>query len=612
MGKGGQVVPVPPPAGQPSTKDIRHRAAARRAADPAADKEWLRAKFIERVKSYVGVPYAEMYHEPGDALHGQPLYLDCCGLFRQTLRDLREDFGFDVGPWNQAYLFATLPKKLEFRRDVKPGDLLFVQGRYTRGRERRQKGDIVHVEMYLGEDLGSGPESTLASRDHYNCVSVQDSFKYSSPWYEITALHWRSLDDWLEGRCDPVAMPACFKSHDPYGEKVLDQPFRSHTSFFRDPEAWRWLEQVGLFQAACRAAAQRRPLRVWSCGSSSGEELYSLALLYRHVVAPVLGTKAPCLEVVGTDVRQDLLDTASDCRERRWTPSAVRTVPLDIFKKAFKATVSATSRSFKMRDPSLAKDFKWKIEDAATDVPDAGSETFNLVLCRYAAFLYCDAPGALRAAHRISSRLAPGGVVLLGATDPMPRDSLLRLVPNSTNAWTLDLDADSALTSDRLAAPTLDAYRAARRRRPQKRRSEPRPPQKLVREDSVAAQRRRADTAAARRRAVSVARRRETFMPAAPKEPCPRVWRPLTAPARRPPECCPPARPPSAPLRRPSRGPSKPFLLRLAEQAAQHAEKLKQLRAKTRKEWKERGRPPRKTLPKRGKRRKRKAKVAPL
>ena len=91
--------------------------------------------------------------------------------------------------------------------EVKPGDLLFVEGTYFKGRKKQQKGNIVHVEMFLGEELGSGRESTLASRDHWGCVSIQDSFKYVSPWYEITALHWRSLDDWLEGRCDPVALP---------------------------------------------------------------------------------------------------------------------------------------------------------------------------------------------------------------------------------------------------------------------------------------------------------------------------------------------------------------------------------------------------------------------
>ena len=71
-------------------------------------------------------------------------YLDCCALFRKALRQLRPDFGFDVGPWNQAYLFATLPRKLEFS-EVKPGDLLFVEGTYFKGRKKQQKGNIVYA-----------------------------------------------------------------------------------------------------------------------------------------------------------------------------------------------------------------------------------------------------------------------------------------------------------------------------------------------------------------------------------------------------------------------------------------------------------------------------------
>ena len=33
-----------------------------------------------------------------------PFFLDCCGLIRKVLRDLKEDFGFEIGPWNQAYM----------------------------------------------------------------------------------------------------------------------------------------------------------------------------------------------------------------------------------------------------------------------------------------------------------------------------------------------------------------------------------------------------------------------------------------------------------------------------------------------------------------------------
>jgi len=300
-----------------------------------------------------------------------------------------------------------------------------------------------------------------------------------------------------------------------------------------------------------------------------------------------------------------LLDKAADVGERRWTQAAIRTVPPDILRKAFRATASATTRAYCLRDSTLASSFAFRIEDAACHAPDDSEEKFDLVLCRYAAFLYCDAPGALRAADRIAARLAPGGVVLLGATDPMPRDCSLEPVPNSTNAWTLDPDADAALTTGRLAQPTLDAYKAARRRRPARpRRSASEPPRRPVaREDSVV-KRRRAASVAARRRAAAAAQKRAAQPPAAPREST-LIWRPSTrgAPARPPP-------PP--PRRRKSSRPSKPFLSRLADQAAQHQEKLKQLRAKTRKEWREAGRPLSKT--KRRKRRKKKgaAKVAPL
>ena len=198
---------------------LRTRAAARRAADPAGANARLRAKFIERAKHYIGTPYAERYHQPGDALYGKPLYLDCCNFIRRCVQDLRADFGFDLGDWNQAYQFATLPNATPFE-DLRPGDLMFVEATYKSGRHKQQRLNIVHVEIFLGAEFGTAPLSTLGSRDRWGCVGVHDSFQYTSQFYDITNVYWRSLDPWLEGRCDAWTLQHIYGKHDPYGSEV--------------------------------------------------------------------------------------------------------------------------------------------------------------------------------------------------------------------------------------------------------------------------------------------------------------------------------------------------------------------------------------------------------
>lgn len=65
-------------------------------------KDELRRKFVETAKKYFGVPYAKRYLQPGEPGYDSPLFLDCCGLVRQVVYDLREDFGFSLQRWNQV------------------------------------------------------------------------------------------------------------------------------------------------------------------------------------------------------------------------------------------------------------------------------------------------------------------------------------------------------------------------------------------------------------------------------------------------------------------------------------------------------------------------------
>ena len=56
---------------QVPTKELREKAAERRAKDPAGDKARLRSKFIAKCLESINIPYAERYHKPGDALYGR-------------------------------------------------------------------------------------------------------------------------------------------------------------------------------------------------------------------------------------------------------------------------------------------------------------------------------------------------------------------------------------------------------------------------------------------------------------------------------------------------------------------------------------------------------------
>lgn len=115
-------------------------------------KESLRNKFIETAKRYLGVPYGIKYKKEDEPV--APLYLDCCGLVRQVVQDLQEEFGFVIGKWNQAYQMDTLPIVLT-EAELKPGDLIFYEGNYTSNRSKSQKHNNVHVEIFLGGETGS-------------------------------------------------------------------------------------------------------------------------------------------------------------------------------------------------------------------------------------------------------------------------------------------------------------------------------------------------------------------------------------------------------------------------------------------------------------------------
>ncbi|XP_031554461.1 probable beta-tubulin polyglutamylase [Actinia tenebrosa] len=159
----------------------------------------LRQTFLEGLKKYFGVPYAKRYHDENSPYYNAPLFLDCCGLIRRVLLDLKEEFGFVVGGGNQAYMYDTLPGDIKEQVDMKPGDLVFISATYYEkpGKKwKRQRHDMVHVEIWLGEG-----EKTIGARWQKGVVQVFDSYKFVSKSYYNMKYHFKSIDTWLMGIC---------------------------------------------------------------------------------------------------------------------------------------------------------------------------------------------------------------------------------------------------------------------------------------------------------------------------------------------------------------------------------------------------------------------------
>src|SRR5690606_4589668 len=91
--------------------------------------------------------------------------------------------------------------------------------------------------------------------------------------------------------------------------KILCQDFFINvTSFFRDPEAFQLLEKKVIPQII-EAKEPGEPIKVWVAACSTGEEVYSLAMLFQDAFDK-LGRQAE-VKLFATDIDQQALQKAS-------------------------------------------------------------------------------------------------------------------------------------------------------------------------------------------------------------------------------------------------------------------------------------------------------------
>ncbi|HEX8703064.1 MAG TPA: CheR family methyltransferase [Myxococcaceae bacterium] len=191
---------------------------------------------------------------------------------------------------------------------------------------------------------------------------------------------------------------------------VLDSLCRVTISrFFRDQRVFDVLRESLLPTLLSDAQARgERVFRVWSAGCASGEEPYSLSILFRLGLAPHFPEVR--LELIATEANEALLERAG---RACYPAGSLRELPREWILTAFSPTPEG--------DPCLLPTFREGLtflrQDLRAEMPEG---PFHLVLCRNVAFTYFAPPLQHEVLSRLLERLVPGGLLVIGGHESLP------------------------------------------------------------------------------------------------------------------------------------------------------------------------------------------------
>lgn len=201
-----------------------------------------------------------------------------------------------------------------------------------------------------------------------------------------------------------LAAYEAFLSRHPDEWKRLDGLCRITISrFYRDRGVFDYLG-VAVLPELTRAARDRG-VRCWSAACASGEEPYTLALLWRYADIP----SGASISVLATDSDEHLLARAN---EGTYETSSLKDLPADWRRESFEHV----GGGFRLRD-SMREPVRFARCDVREGLPEG---PFDLILCRNLVFTYFDDALQREVLSGLTDRLAKGGALVIGVHETLP------------------------------------------------------------------------------------------------------------------------------------------------------------------------------------------------
>jgi len=218
----------------------------------------------------------------------------------------------------------------------------------------------------------------------------------------------------LEGRLRPRMQALEIGSYQAYLDKVeqdrteiphfIDLVTTNDTLFFRTPQVWDYVEKEFLPQWWRDHPGKR--LKLWSAASSSGEELYSLAILCEEFAAATPGFS---YQIHATDISRQILEVARAGRYAGRSVDKIQATHPDWVKKYFKASGSGLQ---------VVDSLKKNVELAQHNllVPLKSGKQFDLVLLRNV-LIYFDQDHTKTVLRQAALSMAPHARLIVGESE---------------------------------------------------------------------------------------------------------------------------------------------------------------------------------------------------
>lgn len=176
------------------------------------------------------------------------------------------------------------------------------------------------------------------------------------------------------------------------------------TRFFRDPEEWKFLEREVVPQLLATHDADT-PVRVWSAGCATGEEAYSLAMVFLEQIERTGGRLK--LQVFASDVSHEALAFA---RHGLYPADIEQDVPPERLRRFF----HRVGEHFQV-NRDLRERVTFAAHNLLSDPPFAG---LDLVNCRNV-LIYLEPHAQERLLDLFHFSLRPHGVLWLGSAETL-------------------------------------------------------------------------------------------------------------------------------------------------------------------------------------------------